>query len=208
MSPRIVDKDLRRRGILTAAASVFAKHGYRRATMEQIAEEAGVAKGSVYLAFASKEDLFYALFEDMAQGALAGTESGGEDTSVGVVQQLEGMLLRVADIANDNAALIPLMLEFWAVSGVEATRERFGRKQAELFAVFQGAVAGTIEAGKARGEVATEVPSAAIASALLALVDGLFIQQWTVPGITVAGTLRQALPVLLQGVGRPPAPRS
>ncbi len=45
--------------ILTAAAKAFAKLGFKKASVEEIAKEAGVAKGTIYLACESKEDLFY-----------------------------------------------------------------------------------------------------------------------------------------------------
>ena len=51
----------RRDGILAAARSVFAQRGYEGTTIADIAKEAGVAAGTVYLYYASKTDLFAAL---------------------------------------------------------------------------------------------------------------------------------------------------
>jgi AcrR family transcriptional regulator len=45
--------------ILAAAARAFARFGFKKAAVEEIAKEAGVAKGTVYLAADTKEDLFY-----------------------------------------------------------------------------------------------------------------------------------------------------
>src|SRR3954471_23804322 len=45
--------------ILNAAARAFARFGFKKASVEEIAREAGVAKGTVYLACDTKEDLFY-----------------------------------------------------------------------------------------------------------------------------------------------------
>lgn len=45
--------------ILIEAAKAFARHGFKKASIDQIAQKAGVAKGTVYLAAESKEDLFY-----------------------------------------------------------------------------------------------------------------------------------------------------
>ena len=45
--------------ILVAAAKAFAQRGFRKASVDEIAKGAGVAKGTVYLACESKEDLFY-----------------------------------------------------------------------------------------------------------------------------------------------------
>ncbi len=45
--------------ILTAAGAVFAKFGFHKSTIAQIAAEAGVADGTIYLYFKNKEDILY-----------------------------------------------------------------------------------------------------------------------------------------------------
>jgi AcrR family transcriptional regulator len=50
--------------LVEAAATVFARRGFRAATVEEIAEEAGYSHGAVYSNFAGKSDLFLAVFED------------------------------------------------------------------------------------------------------------------------------------------------
>lgn len=49
----------KRECILLAAAKVFARLGFKKASVDAIARDAGVAKGTIYLACESKEDLFY-----------------------------------------------------------------------------------------------------------------------------------------------------
>src|SRR5579863_1589411 len=49
----------RRECILKAAVKTFARFGFKKASVDDIARDAGVAKGTVYLACESKEDLFY-----------------------------------------------------------------------------------------------------------------------------------------------------
>jgi AcrR family transcriptional regulator len=55
--------EYKRRVILDAALHVFAGRGYAAARISDIAAEAGVGKGTVYLYFASKEDLLMGVFE-------------------------------------------------------------------------------------------------------------------------------------------------
>ena len=55
------DKNERQRQILDAAAAVIINLGYDRATMSDIAEEAGLSRRTVYLYFEGKEELFEAL---------------------------------------------------------------------------------------------------------------------------------------------------
>jgi AcrR family transcriptional regulator len=58
-------KDEKRDAILAAARSVFAEKGYEGSTIADIAKEAGVAAGTVYLYYASKTDLFAALSQQL-----------------------------------------------------------------------------------------------------------------------------------------------
>jgi TetR/AcrR family acrAB operon transcriptional repressor len=51
----------RRERILDAAAEVIARHGYDKATVGDIAEEAGIGRGLIYLVFKNKDDIFEAL---------------------------------------------------------------------------------------------------------------------------------------------------
>jgi TetR/AcrR family transcriptional regulator, repressor for uid operon len=47
--------------IMQSAVEIFAKNGFDRTRMEDIAMAAGLAKGTLYLYFKNKEDLFYAI---------------------------------------------------------------------------------------------------------------------------------------------------
>ncbi len=55
------DSDERQQQVLNAAAAVIARLGYDKTTMADIADEAGVSRGTVYLYFKGKEELFEAL---------------------------------------------------------------------------------------------------------------------------------------------------
>src|SRR5688572_17476520 len=52
-------EQVKRESILDAAVRTFVRHGFKKSSIDEIAREARVAKGTVYLACESKEDLFY-----------------------------------------------------------------------------------------------------------------------------------------------------
>ncbi len=54
----------RRQAILKAAKEVFFKHGFEHASMDMIAAESELAKGTIYLYFKSKEELYVSLAEE------------------------------------------------------------------------------------------------------------------------------------------------
>ena len=67
-APQLSDK---RERILDAAVRVFAQRGFFQARVSDIAKEAGVADGTIYLYFKNKDDLLISLFEDRMEGIIA-----------------------------------------------------------------------------------------------------------------------------------------
>lgn len=57
--------------ILLAALSAFSRYGFSRTTMDDIAQESGVARTALYRSFRSKEDIFRALAQQVHAEALA-----------------------------------------------------------------------------------------------------------------------------------------
>src|SRR5690349_24789470 len=68
------ERQARRRRIQRAARSVFAEKGYAKTSIEQIAREASLSVGAIYLYFRSKEDLYVSLLEETLE--LFDTEIG------------------------------------------------------------------------------------------------------------------------------------
>jgi AcrR family transcriptional regulator len=65
----------RRRQILDAALVVFLAEGYAAARMDDVAARAGVAKGTIYLHFTDKEELFRSLIQEEIGPVVAGSEA-------------------------------------------------------------------------------------------------------------------------------------
>ena len=64
MSSSIANRSDKRELITEAAIAVFAAKGYRSARVSDVAKEAGVADGTIYLYFRNKEDLLLSIFEE------------------------------------------------------------------------------------------------------------------------------------------------
>jgi AcrR family transcriptional regulator len=91
-----------RDAVLDAAATVFAREGVRQTSMLAIAQEAGVASGTVYQYFADKEDVFRRLLADLEDELrratiLAAGEAGRLDGKASV--------LRYRDFHRRHAAI-------------------------------------------------------------------------------------------------------
>ena len=64
MARTMLDKETRRQQLLEAAIAAFARTGYRRTSVAEIIAEAGVARGTFYLYFKSKKEIFSAIIDE------------------------------------------------------------------------------------------------------------------------------------------------
>lgn len=96
---RVVKRpDERRRDILEAATEMFAQRGYEVATVQGIAARAGVAAGTVYLYFPSKEAILDALREDFEDGLLE--RVAGIATAVLAEEDVSGEIVSYEEVVE------------------------------------------------------------------------------------------------------------
>jgi TetR/AcrR family fatty acid metabolism transcriptional regulator len=60
-------REKRRKELLRAATSIFAKRGYRAASISDVIKAAGVARGTFYLYFRNKQDILFAVIDDLRE---------------------------------------------------------------------------------------------------------------------------------------------
>jgi AcrR family transcriptional regulator len=168
--PRRQPPDVRREQILDAAQQVLLRRGPAAATMADVADTASVAKGTVYLYFASKAELLAGLraryFERLTAvlGDPAAARPGAPPT---VAARIEGLVAAFYDFALANHELHHVLFH-------EA-----GLGAHDTFARVRDAVAELVASGAASGEL--DVPDAALATDFV--LHGLH-------GILVAATHR------------------
>jgi AcrR family transcriptional regulator len=73
------DEQRRTHAILDAAFGVFSENGYHNATVDDIAQQAGVSKGTCYQYFEGKEDLFIATIDRTLEKLLAEAEAAADN---------------------------------------------------------------------------------------------------------------------------------
>jgi AcrR family transcriptional regulator len=126
--PRQVRAELTRERILTAAAHIFAEHGYAAGTTNRIAERARVSIGSLYQYFPNKDAI---LAELLVQHIDRGTWTGADelDLAPGTLEATVRALVRDAiDNHSDDPRLLRVMVEEAPVSAelIEAV-DRHGK---------------------------------------------------------------------------------
>ena len=86
-------KDEKRRHILKSALAVFFKYGYKRISMQEIADAAGISRQGLYLYFKTREDVFNAALEQYTRDMIAEIEHG-----IHTKKTAEDKLMHVFDI--------------------------------------------------------------------------------------------------------------
>lgn len=84
----IKDAEVRKNEILDAAQELFNMNGFDGTTISAIIEKAGIARGTVYYHFKSKEDVLYALIERHSHRLLENAKQVASDRSIGVMERL------------------------------------------------------------------------------------------------------------------------
>ncbi|MEL7110526.1 MAG: TetR/AcrR family transcriptional regulator [Pseudomonadota bacterium] len=86
---RELQKEAKRSALIDAALAVFSRVGFAAAKMDDVAEEAGVSKGTVYLYFDSKEKLFEGMVKAKMSPMLDNVFDMMSDTSMSATERLK-----------------------------------------------------------------------------------------------------------------------
>lgn len=115
MSPRPNVSDERKVQIINAAEEVFTKKGFDEARMDDIAEETGLSKGTLYLYFKSKDDLIIAMLDRMIQREFKQLENLNQDelSATDAIWKITDLLTK--DILG-WLRLIPIVYQFLALA--------------------------------------------------------------------------------------------
>ena len=179
--------------LLKAAGKVFARHGYERATLDEIAEEAGLSKGAVYYNFASKEELFFALLEDRLVGQFEGVERTFRQAAAPQRQSEQAAQLFLQGLERDSR-WAPLFFEFVAYCARDPARrahfaERFLHTARRL-------LSGVIERRYDELELDPPMKPDELAICIDALTNGMVIERLFAPGSVPDDLLGRAVALL------------
>ena len=166
------DKRLR---LVEAACATFAERGYAATRVAEIAERAGVGKGTVYEYFSSKEELLFAVFEsinaDISSRMNNALAAGGS-----TAEQLHNVLRLGAEVISEQVELQPVILDFWAASRGKNIEKTYREAVVASYTFFRNLFSDFIREGQKRGEFKKSVDAEALATLVVSAVDGLGIQ--------------------------------
>ncbi|MEU3689412.1 TetR/AcrR family transcriptional regulator [Streptomyces narbonensis] len=177
---RRLPRGVRERQMVDAAVRCFARHGYQAASMDEIAELAGVSKPLVYLYLGSKEELFTACIRREAGALLGAVAAGVEGAELPPDERLWAGLLAFFTHAAEHP-------DAWMVLSLRARTqgEPFAGELARMRDEVVGFVAGLIgEAAGEAGGVVTGRDVDALAQALAGSAESLATWANATPGVT------------------------
>jgi AcrR family transcriptional regulator len=162
--------------LVDAAERRFTRDGFHATTVDRIAAEAGYTKGAVYSNFASKEDLFFAVYERRAQRAIDEAQRMiGESGPAGGLARISDAAMRRRE--RDDGWLAAFF-EFWAhVVRHPEHRARFAAIHGRAQEPFVAAV----ERFAAERGVPTPLDPRKLTAAVFAMQLGLSLERLTRP---------------------------
>lgn len=182
--------------LIKAARQVFAERGYGHATIDEIADAAGLTKGAVYSNFGGKAELFYALMRERIEErlALAAEAAGAIHGDIDRVTMGVGDVLKELMISQREWQI--MYVEFWAAAAHdERLHESFALQRREA----RGRIGTVIEKLAEALGLETTMPSDEVAAIVLGLANGVAMEQIADPEQLDPELLTKALRMLFSG---------
>jgi len=203
MAARIVDRPAKTGVILQAATLVFAEQGYQAATMDAIADRAGIGKGTLYEYFRDKQDLFFAVFDDYIASMTRLARQSLESPSATAAAQLQQAIHTILAMSAEGRDLFPLVFEFWSASASPSRQERVAKLFRTAYGEFRRLIAEQIQRGQQEGEFERTADASRIGAVLVGALDGLFLQAWFDTTLDPVSMGDDFVTVLLRGLAAP-----
>ncbi len=194
--PKVVDREEMQHGILDAAMQVYSKKGYHAATIADVAEAAGLGKGTLYLYFKNKEAIAISMVERHFKGM--------EDRFFGQkmpdsLDEFADSLSQTMNIPDEQSKFIRV---FFEVFGPSFASDTFSAKVASFFdklgAHYEGQLAHLQEAGSIRKDADAKKLGRALAS----LIDGMILHKglFSIPAKRHAAMRGEAIDMFVRGL--------
>ncbi len=195
--------DSKREAILNAALEVFSEKGYHPATIDEIAERAGVGKGTVYSYFRSKSELMEQLIEAATDASL----QSAEQRLAGLDNALD-QLRALADLQREHLQQGEPFVRFLMADVQGAISPEFKSCMEKAKRRLEEFVAGVIRRGQKEGVFKKQIDPRFGAILILALRAGL-LHYWysrqARPDVDADALTRQAVEFVLHGLAAPGA---
>jgi len=188
--------------LMNAAMTAFARKGLNDCRMSDIADAAGLARGTAYLYFKSKEQLMLGMYKlyssRIIESQKAMLAKAGDLTARQLLDRSCQACLRSG---LRHRRTFGLWFQFLALGSSPSMGKTVRNTLAENYRGHSAYFEDLVEKGKSSGEFHPKTNSRAIASALVALLEGLMIRQHADPKLTdLVADYSESVRLILDGI--------
>jgi AcrR family transcriptional regulator len=159
--------------VVDAAVRVFHARGYEATSIQDIADEVGILKGSIYYYISSKEDVLFEILDEVHRGALTSVQ-GAIESDADPLARIGSFVATLARFNADNLERMGIFLhDFRSLS--EPRREEIVRERDRYDVILRR----LLSAGKDRGVVCPDVDPKLTALAVMGMINTIY--QWYRP---------------------------
>jgi len=151
--PKVVDEQMReatRRRIIHEAAGEFARLGFDQANINTIAELAGIGKGTIYLYFENKRELFLAMLRHIAQAHIASIRAALAPEG-SLQHRLERLFCAFAHLAEQESDSFHVYM-----SALYGVNRAFQTEATKLLRDYVAIISLLLEQSQTRGEISCQ----------------------------------------------------
>lgn len=164
-----------RAAILNATMDLISKHGFSGTTVDKVAAQAGLSKGSIFWHFNNKENLFRAVIDTIRSALFEGLQKGMRD-DLTAREKIILLLDNYAELIETDCSrcidLTVLIIEMVETNPLLAEELR------DLFAELSETLTFLLEEGKNTAEIAGSLDSKMTAYAVVGNLQGLTVQYY------------------------------
>ncbi len=182
-----------RERILEAAEAVFADNGYHDAIVDEIGRRTSLSKGGLYFHFPSKEGLFFAVLDRLADRLVKKAERAAGKEALALDRAEKALRAVLTTLSRKRQLARLLMVQGYSMGN------QFERKRAEIFDRFASVIEAELKDAVTNGETVSLDP-VLTARIWLGAVNELVIHWLYEGGASPAQRSDEIVSVLLDGV--------
>ena len=168
------ERDRRRQQIMIAATRVFSEKDFNKATMEDIAKEAELSPGTLYLYFKNKEELYASLSLRILQYLHIRVTHVNKDAALSPEQKLSALMEAMYDVYDFDPLIIINMFHLQSSETLKNLSESLLEEIKQLSQKSIGAIAKIFEEGMQKGIYVDRHP-VALADIFWSLFSGVVL---------------------------------
>jgi AcrR family transcriptional regulator len=140
--------DNKRRQIIATAADMFASQAYHKVRLDDVAAAAGVGKGTLYVYFQSKEDLYFTIIFEGVALLLSRLRSQLANDHTGAMHRLQTIVEELVDFAFQH----PQFFELMKSMGLPRGNPQWDAQRDDMFNLIEQTIRNGVESGELRDE--------------------------------------------------------